>query len=148
MLSATLQLCVRILPAKGIPARGVGRNSLISSFPDDRIARKPERNRNFTLWPFSHRLTWQKLFFFSPSFFSFFLWITRRFPLQSISWYLKTLWKFSFASVSWTRLFETTINTLLFYIAISYRSTKFVRSFGLFEKRNFSSISRSMRPDK
>lgn len=28
--------------------KGMGRNSLISSFPDDRIARKPERNRNFT----------------------------------------------------------------------------------------------------
>lgn len=121
MLSATLQLCVRILPAKGIPTRGVGRNSLISSFPDDRIARKPERNRNFTR-DRSRSFNLAQAFFLFPSFF-FFSSSANYSSFSSPIDILKTLWKSSCLRLLQTFLFdsffETTINILLFYIAIS-----------------------------
>lgn len=70
--------------------KGMGRNSLISSFPDDRIARKPERNRNFTR-DRSRSFNLPETFFLS-----FFMRITHR---SRIDIFLKTLWKFSVSSV-------------------------------------------------
>lgn len=78
MLSATLQLCVRILPAKGIPTRGWEEIHLFRVFrPDDRIARKPERNRNFTR-DRSRSFNLPETFFLSFFSLSFFMRITHR----------------------------------------------------------------------
>lgn len=57
--------------------KGMGRNSLISSFPDDRIARKPERNRNFTR-DRSRSFNLPETFFLSFFSLSFFMRITHR----------------------------------------------------------------------
>lgn len=149
MLSATLQLCVRILPAKGIPTRRVGRNSLISSFPDDRIARKPERNRNFTR-DRSRSFNLAQAFFLFPSFFFFFFCelLVVFLPNRYLENSLEILLPPSFANVS-VRLFFRNDDQHI----IVLHSDKFVRSFGLFEgggKRNFSPISlaRCARPNK
>lgn len=75
--------------------KGMGRNSLISSFPDDRIARKPERNRNFTR-DRSRSFNLPETFFLSFFSLSFFMRITHR---SRIDIFLKTLWKFSASSV-------------------------------------------------
>lgn len=57
--------------------KGMGRNSLISSFPDDRIARKPEKNRNFTR-DRSRSFNLPETFFLSFFSLSFFMRITHR----------------------------------------------------------------------
>lgn len=90
--------------------KGMGRNSLISSFPDDRIARKPERNRNFTR-DRSRSFNLPETFFLSFFSLSFFMRITHR---SRIDIFLKTLWKFSasslFASFSYERFVNSAIH--------------------------------------
>lgn len=118
--------------------KGMGRNSLISSFPDDRIARKPERNRNFTR-DRSRSFNLPETFFLSFFSLSFFMRITHR---SRIGIFLKTLWKFSASSVCILQLrtFRKLCDSRFF------GPTKIIRrGIRLFEeKRNFSSISCSM----
>lgn len=121
--------------------KGMGRNSLISSFPDDRIARKPERNRNFTR-DRSRSFNLPETFFLSFFSLSFFMRITHR---SRIDIFLKTLWKFSASSVCifQLRTFRKLCDSRFFEPTKIIR--RGIRLFGLFEeKRNFSSISCSM----
>lgn len=123
--------------------KGMGRNSLISSFPDDRIARKPERNRNFTR-DRSRSFNLPETFFLSFFSLSFFMRITHR---SRIDIFLKTLWKFSASSVCiFYEFLERFVNSAIhdFSGRNENHSTRYSIIRIIREKRNFSSISCSM----